>query len=93
MSIGTTPTIATSTGRESAALKAARILVERRLTVTALHRGRITARCRGDEQTYHLGYNPTGRGWWCHCAEMRGRCSHLLALAAVVDVNQWEGKR
>ena len=45
------------------ALKAARILCERRLTVTSVHRGRITATVRGDGQSYHLGF--TAGRWWC----------------------------
>jgi hypothetical protein len=74
--------------REHPRAKAARMLLERRLTVLSVHAGRISARVRGDEQTYHCGFTQ-GR-WWCHCPA-RGKCSHLIALASVVDVSGWEG--
>jgi hypothetical protein len=84
------PSIIVPSGRESSRVKGARILIESRLTVVSVHNGRVAARCRGDEQTYNLGFNPNGRGWWCHCPA-RGKCSHLVALAHVIDVSAWEG--
>jgi uncharacterized Zn finger protein len=75
--------------REHPRAKAARLLLEGRLTLLSAHAGRVTARVRGDQQSYHLGF--TRGHWWCHCPETKGRCSHLLALASVIDVAQWEG--
>lgn len=83
----TAPTIVTSSGRESVAVRAVRIVAERRLTIVGLHRGRVTARCRGTEQSYNLGFNPD-QGWWCHCAEPRGRCAHIAALKLVIDPSE-----
>jgi hypothetical protein len=75
--------------REHPRAKAARYLLEHRLTIQSIHAGRVQAICRGDDATYHCGFN---RGaWWCHCPVTKGRCSHLIALASVVDVSGWEG--
>jgi uncharacterized Zn finger protein len=75
-------------GREHRRAKAARLLIEGRLTVLSAHQGRVRATVRGDSATYRLGFD-RGR-WWCHCPA-RGRCSHLVALASVIDTSAWEG--
>lgn len=74
--------------RESAADKGRRLLVEGRLTVEqagpALTRFPIQATCRGDSgEVYRLGYDAVRDQWRCTCVEMKGKCSHLVALQLV----------
>jgi hypothetical protein len=66
--------------------KAMRLLIERRLEILTLRRddGFIHAQCRGDSgAVYDLGYDPRRRQYRCTCQELRGHCSHLLALKMV----------
>ena len=72
-------------GRESAADKGRRLLVEGRLIVERVERtGLVVASCRGDSgEVYKLGYDPGAHQWRCTCEEMKGRCSHLVALQLV----------
>lgn len=71
--------------REGAPEKARRLLVEGRLVVREIRSsGTIVAECRGDSgQIYALGYDARRKQWRCTCAEMKGRCSHLVALQLV----------
>jgi uncharacterized Zn finger protein len=69
--------------REGAATKARRYLCEGRLTVLSVHAGRIWAECRGDGETYQLGY-AHGR-WHCSCPARTIDCAHLRALRLVAD--------
>jgi uncharacterized Zn finger protein len=71
--------------RESAADKGRRLLTEGRLTVLKIHpSGLIHAQCRGDSaEVYDLGYDPERGQWRCTCQEMKGKCSHLVALQLV----------
>ena len=69
--------------RESAATKGRRYIVEGRLTISCIHRGRVWASCRGDGQTYDLGY--THARWFCSCPARTIDCAHLRALRLVVD--------
>jgi hypothetical protein len=86
----TNETIVVPSGRESSRVKGARILVESRLTFDLGRSapGRAFAYVRGDDRTYECGF-AKGR-WWCACPA-RGKCSHLVALAHVIDVSAWEG--
>lgn len=73
-------------GRESANDKGRRLLVEGRLLVRRvdLDLGLIIAECRGDSgEVYYLGRDPTNGQWRCTCREMKGKCSHLVALHLV----------
>ncbi len=75
--------------RENATNKAHRLLAEGRLRVVRVgdesRPGLIVAECRGDSgEAYHLGYDPGKKQWRCGCVEMRGKCSHLIALQLVV---------
>lgn len=70
--------------------KAMRLLIESRLQITRFDKegpyaGLIVAHCKGDSgTTYNLGFDPRGAGTWrCTCPEMKGDCSHLLALKMV----------
>jgi uncharacterized Zn finger protein len=70
-------------------MKAERLLTSGRLIVTRVgdpsRPGLIVAKCRGDSgQVYTLGYDPKKQEWRCTCAELRGGCSHLMALKLVV---------
>ena len=72
--------------RESAADKGRRLLTEARLTVLEIDpaTGYVHAQCRGDSaEVYDLGYDPTRDQWRCTCQEMKGKCSHLVALQLV----------
>jgi hypothetical protein len=73
-------------GRETVALKAARLLLSGRVAVLLVHRGRVMAQVRGDSgASYHCGRDPR-RGWWCHCPAKGDKCSHVAALKLVVDL-------
>jgi hypothetical protein len=74
--------------REHVRAKAAKYLVEGRLTVLSVHHGRVRASVRGDGGSYRCGFDQ-GR-WWCHC-EARTCCSHLIALGLVIDTSAFEG--
>ena len=71
--------------RENAQAKGRRMLTEGRLRVLRVERsGLIVAECRGDSgEVYDLGFDPGPREWRCTCLEMKGRCSHLIALMLV----------
>jgi hypothetical protein len=68
-------------GRESAATKARRYLVEGRLLVTTVTDRVVVARCRGDGEIYQLAGDPGG--WSCNCLALTENCSHLIALRLV----------
>jgi uncharacterized Zn finger protein len=69
---------------ESAAVKGRRLLAEGRLIVTKVDGDVIEAACRGDSaEWYTLRYDPEGHRWSCSCAELKGKCSHLVALQLV----------
>jgi hypothetical protein len=71
--------------RESAAVKARRLLAEGRVRVLAASEedGYISAEVRGDSASiYGCGYEPDG-GWYCGC-QARVACSHVLALQLIV---------
>ena len=75
--------------RENATTKAHRLLAEGRLRVVragdSQRPGLIVAECRGDSgEQYNLGYDPGRKEWRCGCVEMKGKCSHLIALQLVV---------
>lgn len=69
-------------GRENAATKARRYLLEGRLMIWFVQGQQARARCRGQGYLYELGHD-LEHGWWCDCAA-RTRCSHLIALQSVV---------
>lgn len=72
-------------GRENAATKSKRLLVESRVIIRRVDDRGVLASVRGDSGLirtviYNLG------SWSCDC-EARGRCSHILATASVVVVS------
>jgi uncharacterized Zn finger protein len=70
--------------RETAAMKARRLLVEGRVTVRFSVGSLIEADVRGDSgQVYRVIHSP-GK-WSCPCAA-RGRCSHVDAVMAIAAV-------
>lgn len=69
--------------QEGAPTKARRYLCEGRLNVKLVSRGRVWAECRGDGETYKLGY-AHGR-WHCDCPARTVDCAHLRALRLVLD--------
>lgn len=86
------------TVRETVRAKSFRLLTDGKLRIHEVGNGKVSATIHGDTGTYRLGYHPRVRGgWFCTCpyrsAEMPVRreaamCSHLLALIAVIDVQQ-----
>ncbi len=72
-------------GRENAATKARRYLLEARLTVELVDGEEIRATCRGSDSTYQLGYMP-GRAWWCDCLARSSSCAHINVLKLVTLV-------
>ncbi len=68
--------------RENAESKSRRYLGEGRLTVEHVDARRVEATCRGSGAVYAVAWT-LGEGWTCSCPAL-GRCSHRLALMAVV---------
>ena len=71
--------------RESATVKAARLLVQGRVRISLVRAGRCWATVNGDTGTHAVGCS-RGR-WHCSCEAYGARCSHILAVQAVVDLN------
>ena len=67
--------------RENAASKSRRYLAEGRVVITKVSDRIVTAQIRGDAAVWDVVYQ-NGK-WSCTCPA-RGRCSHLLAVGAVV---------
>lgn len=69
--------------------KAMRLLVEGRVEISRRedrgeHRGLVVASVKGDSgEVYACGFDPHRRQWRCTCQEMRGQCSHLLAVKMI----------
>ncbi len=80
----TTPTIIASTGRESAELKACRLLVEGRVRILELAAGRCTARVNGNTGVYQVRY--WFGTWRCTCQACKPNCSHVIACRRVTDI-------
>jgi hypothetical protein len=79
--------------RETAALKAERLLRERRLHVMRVGPSTIAARIRGDHGLYTTSFD-RGR-WQCTClhAASTTLCSHAQALAHVWVPNEMRDAR
>lgn len=74
--------------RENLEEKAARYLVEGRVTVTQIddERRLIVAEVRGTDTTYYTGFDPRRDNWACTCeanAKFNRRCSHIAALQLI----------
>lgn len=69
--------------RESKAAKAARLLLEQRVTITHVSDDLISARVRGTGSEYLVTRDP--ERWSCEC-ENPGECSHVLAVRHVTLV-------
>ncbi len=68
--------------RETAQLKARRLLSEGRVTISRVDEEVIVADVRGDSaEMYAVTWDPDG--WACSCPAL-GRCSHVRALMLVV---------
>lgn len=76
--------------RESAAVKASRLLHEGRLILTQVQPGSVRATCRGEGHVWQLAYE-RGR-WVCDCPARSDACSHLRALRKVVAVDIGGGR-
>lgn len=70
-------------GRENAATKSRRLLVEGRVCIRRVDGRGVLASVRGDSGAIRTVLYE--HGWTCDC-EYRGRCSHILAVASVVVV-------
>lgn len=75
-------------GRENARTKATRLLVEGRVSITYVGiEGEVRARVRGDSGLLReVEFDRAVGQWFCDCPA-RGRCSHVMAVQAVVLVN------
>lgn len=80
---------------ESKNEKAKRLLREQRLAVVDVHaeptqrgpdRVYVRAQVRGDSGATHVVMHVPRRGWTCTCPATT-RCSHIIAVQHVVDVN------
>ena len=69
--------------RENAASKGLRWLVEGRVRVRLVHRGRVHAEVRGDSGRVH-NVRFAQNQWRCTCQAGGNRCSHLRAVWLVV---------
>jgi hypothetical protein len=72
--------------RESATVKAARLLVQGRVRVSLVRAGRCWATVNGDTGTHAVGCS-RGR-WHCTCEAYGARCSHILAVRSIVDLER-----
>jgi uncharacterized Zn finger protein len=72
--------------RESVQAKANRYLAEGRINIERVDvdGGWVIATCRGTDSVYHLGFDPVVKQWRCTCPELKGHCSHLIALRSLV---------
>lgn len=69
--------------RESAGAKALRLLLEGRVRVRLVHRGRVYCEVRGDSGKVHA-VTFTKNRWRCSCDAGASRCSHVRAVWLVV---------
>lgn len=69
--------------RENAASKARRLLLEGRVRVRLVHRGRAWVEVRGDSGRIHNVAYRHGR-WSCTCEARSLSCSHLRATWLVI---------
>lgn len=72
--------------RESAHVKARRLLTEGRVRVVSAHEddGFVSAEVRGDSaRIYVVSYEAGDSGWRCSCPTV-GVCSHLRAVQLIV---------
>lgn len=75
-----------STGRENAATKARRLLVEGRVLVRYAGPEGIRAFVRGDSGCLRRVSYENAR-WFCDCPARGDRCSHVMAVQAVTLVS------
>lgn len=71
-------------GKENAATKSKRLLVESRVGIRRVDAQGVLASVRGDSGCIRTVVYEDGH-WSCDCIA-RGRCSHILAVQAVVLV-------
>jgi uncharacterized Zn finger protein len=76
--------------RESAAVKARRLLVEGRVTITRVDGARIVSLVRGDSAAVYVVVHYPRWGWSCTCPALGRACSHVLAVQLVVVVDRVE---
>lgn len=74
---------------KTAAEKALDLLIEARVMVKRVDpdSGLVIAQVRGDSgAVYDCGRDPKNGQWRCTCPELRGKCSHLIAVKRVVAI-------
>jgi hypothetical protein len=71
--------------REHPRAKAARLLLEGRVRLRLVEAGRCWAVVNGDTATYKTGCARSR--WFCSCDHVGARCSHILAVRAIVDLS------
>jgi uncharacterized Zn finger protein len=70
--------------RENATAKSMRLLLEGRVRVRLVHRGRVWVEVRGDSGRIHNVAYQHGR-WSCTCPAFGPACSHIRAVWLVVS--------
>jgi hypothetical protein len=78
--------------REDAKTRAARLLAERRVMITAVRPGAVLAYVRGDSGELRTVRWDARRGFRCTCPAI-GACAHGHAVASVVLVRTEDGWR
>ncbi len=86
-SVVVTPT----SGRPSARVKAAHLLVEGRVRLRLVRAGRCWATVNGDTAVYTVGCSRSK--WFCDCECVGPKCSHIIAVQAIVDLSGSEARR
>lgn len=71
--------------RESAAVKAIRLLAQGRVRLHSVHIGRCAATVFGDTGTWTVGCGHSR--WHCDCPNAGDRCSHIAAVKLVTDLS------
>lgn len=77
--------------RESAQVKAIRLLAMGRVRLHSVRQGRCWATVVGDAGIYAVSCNHST--WRCTCEGRADRCSHVAPVRMVVDLSGTEGHR
>lgn len=76
--------------RETAQVKAARLLAEGRVDIVLRDRQKVDAIVRGDSAVQYRVRHSANVGWQCSCesAQYRPSCSHIKAVSLVTLIHR-----